>query len=228
MDALSDVLRVAHLTGGVFLHAEFFAPWCIAARIPREHCGPLLGPASHLIIYHYVIEGELHIRLDGHGADEEDVIIGGGEIVVLPRNDLASDGQRLAACLRCWVAISSSRPRVADCTPFTGGSGQRTDGVRISRMRQRRRQSDRVHFAVRAEPQGRKRRSSGMDPVDISVRGIRGRRRPDRIRNGAVQALGVAVRGGRAAVRPRLPRGQTGWLAGLREPGVFRGWRCCT
>ena len=33
MDALSDVLRVAHLTGGVFLHAEFFAPWCIAARL---------------------------------------------------------------------------------------------------------------------------------------------------------------------------------------------------
>jgi len=26
MDALSDVLRVAHLTGGVFLHADFFAP----------------------------------------------------------------------------------------------------------------------------------------------------------------------------------------------------------
>ena len=29
MDALSDVLRVANLTGGVFLHAEFRAPWCI-------------------------------------------------------------------------------------------------------------------------------------------------------------------------------------------------------
>ena len=30
MDALSDVLRVAHLTGGVFLHAEFFqfVPQC--------------------------------------------------------------------------------------------------------------------------------------------------------------------------------------------------------
>ena len=25
MDALSDVLRVAHLTGGAFLHADFFA-----------------------------------------------------------------------------------------------------------------------------------------------------------------------------------------------------------
>ena len=85
MDALSDVLRVAHLTGGVFLHADFFAPWCIAARIPREHCGPSLGPASHLIIYHYVIEGELHVRLDG--AQGEDLVLGGGEVVVLPRND---------------------------------------------------------------------------------------------------------------------------------------------
>jgi hypothetical protein len=29
MDALSDILRVGHLTSGVFFHAEFFAPWCI-------------------------------------------------------------------------------------------------------------------------------------------------------------------------------------------------------
>ena len=38
---LSDVLRVAHLTGGVFLHAEFFAPWCMAARVAPEHCAPV-------------------------------------------------------------------------------------------------------------------------------------------------------------------------------------------
>ena len=50
MDALSDVLRVAHLTGGVFLHADFFAPWCMAARVGPEHCAPALGPASHLIL----------------------------------------------------------------------------------------------------------------------------------------------------------------------------------
>ena len=76
---------MAHLTGGVFLHADFFAPWCIAAHIPHEHCGPSLGPASHLIIYHYVIEGELHVRVEG--ADKEDLVLGGGEVVVLPRND---------------------------------------------------------------------------------------------------------------------------------------------
>jgi AraC-like DNA-binding protein len=94
MDALSDVLRVAHLTGGVFLHAQFFAPWCIAARVAPEHCAPALGPASDLIIYHYVVEGELHIRVEGQEGD--DVVIGAGEVVMLPRNDLHLMGSDLS------------------------------------------------------------------------------------------------------------------------------------
>jgi AraC-like DNA-binding protein len=94
MDALSDVLRVAHLTGGVFLHADFFAPWCIAARVSPEHCAPALGPASHLIIYHYVVEGDLRIRVEGE--DGEGLVIGAGEVVLLPRNDLHLIGSDLS------------------------------------------------------------------------------------------------------------------------------------
>jgi AraC-like DNA-binding protein len=94
MDALSDVLRVAHLTGGVFLHAEFFAPWCIAARVAPEHCAPALGRASHLIIYHYVVEGDLRIRVDGENG--EGLVIEAGEIVLLPRNDLHLMGSDLS------------------------------------------------------------------------------------------------------------------------------------
>src|SRR5215468_7465897 len=94
MDALSDVLRVAHLTGGVFLHAQFFAPWCVAARVAPEHCAPALGPASDLIIYHYVVEGDLHIRVEGQEGD--DVVIGAGEVVMLPRNDLHLMGSDLS------------------------------------------------------------------------------------------------------------------------------------
>src|SRR5215475_11017077 len=85
MDALSDVLRVAHLTGGAFLHADFFAPWCMSARVPPEQCQPALGPASHIILYHYVVEGDLHIRVDGETTEE--LVIGAGEVVLLPRND---------------------------------------------------------------------------------------------------------------------------------------------
>ena len=84
MDALSDVLRVAQLTGGVFLHADFFEPWCMSARVAPEHCAPALGPASHLIIYHYVVEGALRMRV---GEDGEDLVIESGEVVLLPRND---------------------------------------------------------------------------------------------------------------------------------------------
>ncbi len=94
MDALSDVLRVAHLTGGVFLHAEFFAPWCVAARVAPEHCAPVLGPASHLILYHYVVEGELRLRVEADGG--EALVLGEGEVVMLPRNDLHLIGSDLS------------------------------------------------------------------------------------------------------------------------------------
>src|SRR5215472_17378083 len=93
MDALSDVLRVAHLTGGVFLHAEFFAPWCMAARVAPEHCAPALGSVSNLILYHYVVEGELHIRICGAG--DEELVLGTGNVVLLPRNDLHLVGSDL-------------------------------------------------------------------------------------------------------------------------------------
>jgi AraC-like DNA-binding protein len=84
MDALSDVLRVVHLTGGVFLHADFFAPWCMSARVAPEHCGPALGRTSHLILYHYVVDGEFRIRVEREGTDE--IVIETGEVVLLPHN----------------------------------------------------------------------------------------------------------------------------------------------
>jgi AraC-like DNA-binding protein len=91
MDALSDVLRVAHLTGGVFLHAEFTEPWCIAAQLSSEYCEPFLGPTSHLILYHYVAEGSIIVRVDG----EEPFELATGEVVVFPRNDVHLLGSQL-------------------------------------------------------------------------------------------------------------------------------------
>ena len=43
MDALSDVLRVIRLTGGIFLHAEFSAPWCISTELDKSVSGQLLN-----------------------------------------------------------------------------------------------------------------------------------------------------------------------------------------
>ena len=83
MDALSDILRVARLSGGVFFNAEFSAPWCIAAQMAPELCAPFLGDTSHLIPYHYVVDGEMHVALSDRPAQR----LRSGEIVLFPHND---------------------------------------------------------------------------------------------------------------------------------------------
>jgi AraC-like DNA-binding protein len=94
MDALSDVLRAAQLTGGVFLHAEFSAPWCIAARLTPKYCAAFVGPATHLIAYHYVVEGRPTLQVDGSG--DGALTLAPGDVVLLPRNDLHLLGSDLA------------------------------------------------------------------------------------------------------------------------------------
>jgi AraC family transcriptional regulator, alkane utilization regulator len=93
LDALSDVLRVARLKGGVFLHAEFTAPWCIASQVEPGMCAPFIGAVSHIILYHYVLEGELVIQTAGPGSAS--MKIGAGEIVMLPHNDLHLMGSEI-------------------------------------------------------------------------------------------------------------------------------------
>lgn len=93
MDALSDVLRVVRLNGGVFLDARFSAPWSIAGRVEGVDFGSFLDSAatpSQVIGFHYVVRGRLLARVE----NDPPVELKAGEIVLLPRNDmhiLASD-----------------------------------------------------------------------------------------------------------------------------------------
>lgn len=84
MDALSDVLRVARLSGGVFMHAVFSSPWCVGARMSPDLCAPFMKRTTHLIPYHYVVEGELYATLE----DGEPVSLKSGELVLFPGNDI--------------------------------------------------------------------------------------------------------------------------------------------
>lgn len=83
MDALSDVLAAVRLSGGVFLEAEFTAPWCIIARVGPEDCRPYGTLPAHIIAYHYVVAGRLVLQLAGSAP----LPVTAGEIVLLPRND---------------------------------------------------------------------------------------------------------------------------------------------
>ena len=82
MDALSDVLRVVRLTGGVFLDARFSAPWCIAGRVEPEVFKPFLANPSDVIGFHYVVSGNLLAQTEGGPWVE----LRQGDIILLPRN----------------------------------------------------------------------------------------------------------------------------------------------
>jgi AraC-like DNA-binding protein len=84
MDALSDLLRVVRLSGGVFLDAEFSAPWSITAQVGPEDCRLAMAEPARLIAFHYVISGNLLLQIGRNPPVE----VRGGTIVLLPRNDV--------------------------------------------------------------------------------------------------------------------------------------------
>ncbi|HEX7944650.1 MAG TPA: AraC family transcriptional regulator [Phenylobacterium sp.] len=88
MDALSDLLSVVGLSGGVFIDAEFTEPWSVAGRVSAEACRPFMTPPQEVIGFHYVTEGRFRVRIEG----EPECEIGAGEAVMLPRNDMHAFG----------------------------------------------------------------------------------------------------------------------------------------
>lgn len=91
VDALSDVLRVIRLVGGVFLEAEFTAPWCISGQVSADHCRPFLVTPKYVIGYHFIAAGRMQLRIAGG-----DVIdVRAGELILLPQNDAHLFGSHL-------------------------------------------------------------------------------------------------------------------------------------
>jgi AraC-like DNA-binding protein len=92
MDVLSEVLKVVKLEGALFFHGEFSAPWCLASG--SSAMAPYLPPAEgHLIIYHFLTEGHAYARL----ADGQREELTAGDIVVFPHGDAHMLGNGLAS-----------------------------------------------------------------------------------------------------------------------------------
>lgn len=91
VDALSDLLRVLRFSGGVFLEATFRSPWCVQSQVTDEDCSPAVPPASHLVAFHYVLDGRLAAGIEGGPWHE----CTGGDLIVVARNDVHSVGSDL-------------------------------------------------------------------------------------------------------------------------------------
>jgi AraC-like DNA-binding protein len=121
LDALSDVLRVIRLVGGVFLEAEFTAPWAISAKISADHCKPFLVMPRYVIASHFVVQGRMLLRIVGG----ETIEVRAGELVLLPHNDEHSFGSDLtAALIPAHQVIQPPRGGIARIVH--GGGGETT------------------------------------------------------------------------------------------------------
>ncbi|MGE0046064.1 MAG: cupin domain-containing protein, partial [Hyphomonadaceae bacterium] len=122
MDALSDVLRVVRLTGGVFLDARLSAPWSILGKVEPEEIKAFDDAPDQVISFHYVVAGRLLVNVLGG----ERVELKAGEIVLLPRNDahvLASDANTPPEPAGT-VILSEAGAGIGDLT--YGGGGEET------------------------------------------------------------------------------------------------------
>jgi len=91
MDALANVLKAARLSGGVFFRAEFTAPWCLGGCLTPEMCAPFVGAAQHIVPYHYLVAGEIVVSVNDQPARP----LRGGDVVLFPRNDFHVMGSDL-------------------------------------------------------------------------------------------------------------------------------------
>jgi AraC-like DNA-binding protein len=77
---LGDVLRWLHIGGGLFLRAEFGAPWAYESPDAESMAGVLKPGATRLILFHVIAEGRCVLRLP----DGESVALAAGDVVILP------------------------------------------------------------------------------------------------------------------------------------------------
>ena len=79
---LSDTLRVIRLSGAIFFSAEFTAPFAIESPPPPRLAARLLPTADCLAIFHVLAEGECWIAIEG----ETPLHMEQGDVIIFPNS----------------------------------------------------------------------------------------------------------------------------------------------
>jgi AraC-like DNA-binding protein len=114
---LSDVLRAVRLTGAYFYLVEAASRWTVATVAARSLAPRILPEAEHLIPYHILIEGSCWAQVDGLPP----VAMQPGDVLMLPHGDahvMSSDATRDPAVR----PDSTSPPRFPETVSIGTGS----------------------------------------------------------------------------------------------------------
>ena len=215
MEPLLDLLRDLHLTGGVFLDAEFTSPWCVRSSVGIDDCSAYFAEtvARHRLPLRD--RGRCVVEVAGLPAME----VKAGEIVLLPRND----PHRLGSALNVRAVNAGEL-----IEPAPDG------GLARYRLRGRRPHAHPVRVPRHEHGEPGRRPAVGADgygqrgPVGARIESsfkfasqelVAGRARFTSVLARLAELLFIeAVRLHVAS----LPRDHRGWLAGLRDPIVGR------
>lgn len=222
-DPLSDVLRTVKLTGALFHLVEASLPWGV--EIPRAgaYSAILLPNAQHVVSYHIVLKGSGWIAMHGSAAMPFEA----GDILMLPHGEpyslLSSPGQRPE--FETEATIEFFRQMVAGKLPFVtreGGGGAGGAEYLCGFLGCDLRPFNPVLAALPPLLRVRCSRAGSDDLlrrlVDLTLAEARlPRVGGESIRLRLSELIFVEVM---RQCLESLPRGQSGWLAGLRDPQI--------
>lgn len=240
MDVLSDVLRVIRLTGSLFFTAQFSSPWSLASP-PSSELAPMLGKRADCIsLFHVLVEGRCWFDVGG----QPPVRVDAGTVIVVPHGDahVMSSRPDLSP-----ISIQSILPPSApeDIPHIEHGSGGEPARFLCGYLLCDQRFNPLIGalprlLVVRARPGPAPHEASAASEPAASI----GSAAPDAwleltLRRATAEA--DAKRPGSPAMvsrltellfmevlrrhMQRLPAGERGWLAGVRDPEVGRALR---
>ena len=219
MDVLSEMLRVIRLDSAIFFNAEFSEPWCLISPESRRLAPALAHGDAHVIIYHLLCEGRAYAQLP----DGERVSLCAGDLVTFPHGHghLLGNGARVAP-IDAGVALPALLERGLELLHHGGGGAP-------SRF---------ICGFLACDPQISQSFLGGLPPIiTINIRDDpSGHWLENSLRFSVTQAANREA--GATAMLAKLseavfaetlrryvrglPEGQTGWLAGARDPDVGR------
>lgn len=220
MDALSEILRVIKLDAAIYFHAEFSEPWCLASPQSRMLAPTLTQGAGHLIIYHLLCEGRAYVHLE----DGERVPLVAGDVVTFPHGHghVLGNGPSVPP-IDAGEALPTVIERGLELLRAGGG------GDVSSRF---------ICGFLACDPQLSQAFLGGLPPlIKVNIReDPAGQWLENSLRFSVTQAMNreagstamltklaevVLAETLRRYIRA-LPEGETGWLAGARDPEVGR------
>ncbi|HEX6632798.1 MAG TPA: AraC family transcriptional regulator [Usitatibacter sp.] len=220
MDALSEMLKAVRLTSGIFLEAEFTAPWCIDSSPGDEDIASIVSSAEQVSIYHLVTEGRCKAKLPGRGPAIE---LEAGDLILFPHRDGHLLGSDLHLAPVEMASLVELPPGGGTARIDRGGGGARTRFI-CGYMACDRRTCKPLLAALPRMLKVSLRDSPAAAWIESTMQRAAAETRAPSAGGDVVLARLAEllfVEGLREYVRS-LPESQQGWLAGLRDPHVGR------